>query len=136
MFDEVKFMYSNNKKSVWYGALKTSKSDAIVIFDPDIPAPKGKLLLFNTERGAFVPYLEEIVAEKLHDLSKEEERGVKKSHGSAFQKAKKLVMKKNKVSLKDEKSPPTKTVITNTEADTEIEGSDYNADFEDDFYDE
>jgi hypothetical protein len=55
--------------TVWYGELRASKANAIIIRDEQLPdAEYGPICLYNTERDAIVQFDEAIVAPKLFRL--------------------------------------------------------------------
>lgn len=90
-------MYSKNNKSPWYGTLKTSRMDTIVIYDPELPeAPPGKVFLFNAQRGDFVQYVEEIVTKNLHELDDKAMQQAREKYKDAFKKASKQLKRQHK----------------------------------------
>ena len=66
-------MLNTNRKTLWYGKLDTPNFSNTVLFDPDLPdPPKGKLYLYNHERGQVVQYVQDLVSSKLRELTAQE----------------------------------------------------------------
>ena len=83
-------MYHDSLKKVWYGQLDTPRGSQIVIYDAKIPSPpEGRVLFYNAERESFIEYMEEIVCQKLRDLSDEEIAEYKERYEKSWKNAKK-----------------------------------------------
>jgi hypothetical protein len=66
-------MLNTNRKTLWYGKLDTPNFSNTVLFDPELPEPpKGKLYLYNYERGQVVQYVQDLVSPRLRDLTEQE----------------------------------------------------------------
>ncbi|AZG34665.1 MULTISPECIES: hypothetical protein [Shewanella] len=66
-------MYNTAKKQVWFGELRTSKGNTIVVHDNQLPeASPGRIYLYNTIRNTIVEYVEDIVKVNLYDLDDEQ----------------------------------------------------------------
>lgn len=78
-------MYNTVKTAVWYGELRTSRGNAIVIHDKQFPeASAGRIYLYNAERDSIIEYAEEIVKNNLYDLDKEAEKAAEQAYGNAW----------------------------------------------------
>ncbi len=125
-------MYSKNKKSLWYGSLKTSKSNSVVIFDPTLPsAPTGKVFLFNSQRNEFVQYVEDIVSKNLHDLDADELKEAKNKYTTAFNEAQLCFLAKH--SKPEPSDTPVKKTLLDEQTLSEINEDDLSVDMEDEF---
>ena len=66
-------MLNTNRKTLWYGKLDTPNFSNTVLFDPELPEPpKGKLYLYNHDRGQVVQYVHDLVSPRLRDLTEQE----------------------------------------------------------------
>jgi hypothetical protein len=103
-------VYSMTKKtlsSVWYGGLRSKRSNTIVIRDNKLlPAAQCRIYLYNTEREALVQYDEMIVSDKLFELDYKQQKQVEKQFKSGWEAAKK------KLSTDNEKSSSPPKVLT------------------------
>ncbi len=125
-------MYSKNKKSLWYGSLKTSKSNSIVIFDPSLPsAPTGKVFLFNSQRDDFVQYVEDIVSKNLHDLDADELKEAQNKYSAAFKKAQRNFLAKH--SKPEPSDTPVKNGLLDEQTLSELDEDDLAINMDDDF---
>ncbi|MFQ6372666.1 hypothetical protein [Shewanella sp. YIC-542] len=89
-------MYNTAKKQVWYGELRTSRGNAIVIHDNQLPeASAGRIYLYNTQRKAIVEYVEDIVKPNLHELSDEQLKTAESEFGGAWKTARAEFMQKH-----------------------------------------
>jgi|GEM_PF-934955 len=89
-------MYNTVKTAVWYGELRTSRGNAIVIHDKQFPqASAERIYLYNAERNSIIEYAEEIVKNNLHDLDKEAVKVAKEIYGSAWNATRSEFMQKH-----------------------------------------
>ncbi|WP_299797274.1 hypothetical protein [uncultured Shewanella sp.] len=89
-------MYNTVKAAVWYGELRTSRGNAIVIHDKQFPeASAGRIYLYNAERDSIIEYAEEIVKNNLHDLNEEATKAAEDTYGKAWNAARAEFMKKH-----------------------------------------
>ncbi|ABV38626.1 conserved hypothetical protein [Shewanella sediminis HAW-EB3] len=89
-------MYNTVKTAVWYGELRTSRGNAIVIHDKQFPeASAGRIYLYNAERDSIIEYAEEIVKNNLHDLDKKAVKAVEETYGSAWNATRSQFMQKH-----------------------------------------
>ena len=64
--------------SDWYGELRSTRGNTIVIRDSKLSPPaQGRIYLYNTERQAIVQYDEKIVSDKLFELDSEQKNKLK-----------------------------------------------------------
>lgn len=83
-------MLNKNRKTTWYGKLETATSSVEVIYDPTLPeAPKGRVYLYNVERGQIVQYVWEIVSELLREAEGDERAEIKSRAGKRWKSARK-----------------------------------------------
>jgi hypothetical protein len=100
-------MTKKTLSSVWYGGLRSKRSNTIVIRDNKLlPAAQCRIYLYNTEREALVQYDEMIVSDKLFELDYKQQKQVEKQFKSGWEAAKK------KLSTDNEKSSSPPKVLT------------------------
>lgn len=91
--------YAMSKKIIssdWYGELRSTRGNTIVIRDSRLlPPVQGRIYLYNTERQALVQYDEKIVSDKLFELDPEQKKQVKKQFKADWEAAKKQLLKGN-----------------------------------------
>jgi len=81
---------------VWYGELRTKRSNTIVIRDDELPpAAQGRIYLYNTERETLVQYDPAIVADKLFELDAEHRKQAMNQFKSGWELAKQQISKAN-----------------------------------------
>jgi hypothetical protein len=104
-------MYNTAKKQVWFGELRTSKGNTVVVHDNQLPeAPKGRIYLYNTVRNVIGEYVEDIVKVNLYDLSDAEVKAAEAEFGDAFKAARAEFMAKNQTRIDLSKVPDTAPV--------------------------
>jgi hypothetical protein len=87
-FERFVFMSETISTTVWYGELRASKGNAIIIRDPQLPvADRGRVYLYNTERDAIIQYDEAIVAPKLFPLDAQQRKVAEARFKASWQKA-------------------------------------------------
>jgi hypothetical protein len=96
--------------SIWYGELRASKGNTIVIRDSELPAAsKGRIYLYNTVREAIIEYDESIVSPKLFPLDNEQIKQAESEFKAGWESARKQLLSKNgKSSPSSEPETPTK----------------------------
>ncbi|WOT05574.1 hypothetical protein [Shewanella youngdeokensis] len=141
-------MYNSSTKPVWYGELRTSRGNTVVIHDKQFPeASAGRVYLYNTTRDNIIEYAEEIVQVNLHELSGEALAAAKATYSAAWNVAREAFMAQhsgwveahNPTSCVPKKPKPEPAFEAEPEAEAEVESaesSDYesswpNEDFED-----
>lgn len=104
-------MYNTAKKQVWFGELRTSKGNTIVVHDNQLPvAPKGRIYLYNSVRNVIVEYVEDIVKVNLHELEPAQIQAAEAEFGAAFKAARAEFMEKNQSRIDLTKIPDTAPV--------------------------
>lgn len=89
-------MYNTVKTAVWYGELRASCGNAIVIHDKQFPeASTGRIYLYNAERDSIIEYAEDIVKNNLHDLDKKAVKAAEEAYGSAWSATRSEFMQKH-----------------------------------------
>jgi len=89
-------MYNTTKAPVWYGELRTSRGNAIIIHDKQFPeASAGRIYLYNSERDSIIEYAEEIVSSNLYDLDKAKAKAAEETYGAAWNSARSEFMEKH-----------------------------------------
>jgi hypothetical protein len=79
---------------VWYGELRASKGNTIVIRDDQLPeANKGRVYLYNTDRDAIIQYDETIVCEKLFPLDEAAQKEAESKFKSSWEAARKQLVR-------------------------------------------
>ncbi|MBT3504965.1 MAG: hypothetical protein HN475_04250 [Piscirickettsiaceae bacterium] len=82
--------------SDWYGELRSTRGNTIVIRDSKLSPPaQGRIYLYNTERQAIVQYDEKIVSDKLFELDSEQKKQAKKQFYAGWKAAKIQLLKGN-----------------------------------------
>ena len=82
-------MNSMTKQKVWYGELRTSRGNSIVIHDQALPeASSGRIYLYNSNRQAIIEYVQDIVESNLHDLDEVSLKQAQKNYSDAWKSAK------------------------------------------------
>ena len=141
-------MNSMTKQKVWYGELRTSRGNSIVIHDQALPeATPGRIYLYNSNRQAIIEYVKDIVEANLYDLDEASLKQAQKNYAEAWKNARSefLNSQKNHVELTEEiASMPEKALATKNESleeeyseNEETGTSDYDQDdWTDDEYEE
>tara|TARA_R110001583_G_scaffold22377_9_gene84048 strand:+ start:9565 stop:9999 length:435 start_codon:yes stop_codon:yes gene_type:complete len=102
-------MYNTEKKQLWFGELRTSQGNTIVIHDNQLPeASSGRIFLYNTIRNKIVEYVEEIVKVNLHDLDDGQKKAALSEFGDAWKAARNEFMLKHQLKVDASKVPDTK----------------------------
>ena len=74
-------MFNESSKKPWFGELRTSAGNSVVVYDGTLPSPpSGRVLLYNVDRGDFIQYVTEIVKNKLFELEGDELENALKLH--------------------------------------------------------
>jgi len=134
-------MYNTAKKQVWYGELRTSKGNAIVVHDNQLPdASPGRIYLYNTDRDAIIEYVEDIVKVNLYDLDEAALKAAEAKFGGAWKAARSQFMSKHqaRIDLNNVKeTAPVRKAKPEVEPDVESDavGVDFDDDWGDDFDD-
>ena len=134
-------MYNTAKKQVWYGELRTSRGNAVVIHDNQLPdASPGRIYLYNTDRKTIIEYVEDIVKVNLHELDDAGLKAAESTFSGEWKAARAEFMEKHqaRVSLSNvkETAPVRKAKVeAEPEPETESLGSDFDDDWSDDFDD-
>ncbi|MGL5360118.1 MAG: hypothetical protein ACRDBI_10460 [Shewanella sp.] len=134
-------MYNTAKKQVWYGELRTSKGNAIVVHDNQLPdASPGRIYLYNTERDALVEYVEDIVKVNLYDLDEAALKAAEAKFSGAWKAARAQFMSKHqaRIDLNNVKdTAPVRKAKPDVEPEVETDaiGVDFDDDWGDDFDD-
>jgi hypothetical protein len=101
-------MYNTTKKQLWFGELRTSKGNTIVVHDNQLPeASPGRIFMYNTIRNKIVEYVEEIVKVNLHDLDEEQTNAAMAEFGDAWKAARAEFMLKHQLQIDVSKVPDT-----------------------------
>jgi hypothetical protein len=101
-------MYNTAKKQIWFGELRTSKGNTVVVHDNQLPeAPKGRIYLYNTVRNVIVEYVEDIVKVNLHDLEPTQLQVAEAEFADAFKASRAEFMDKNQSRIDITKVPDT-----------------------------
>ncbi|QSX36801.1 hypothetical protein [Shewanella sedimentimangrovi] len=133
-------MYNTAKKQVWYGELRTSRGNTIVVHDNQLPeASPGRIYLYNTERKAIVEYVEDIVKVNLYDLDEGAVKAAEAQFGGAWKAARADFMEKHqaRINLSNVKeSAPARKSKVEVEPEEETVGSGGDEDFGDDWGDD
>lgn len=81
-------MFKLSSKKPWFGELRTSAGNSVVVFDARLPsAPSGRVMLYNVDRGDFIQYVLNIVQDKLFELEGEELDSAMQKHQKNWKKA-------------------------------------------------
>ncbi|MGL4937504.1 hypothetical protein [Shewanella sp.] len=134
-------MYNTAKKQVWYGELRTSKGNAIVVHDNQLPdASPGRIFLYNTERDAVVEYVEDIVKVNLYDLDEAALKAAEAKFSGAWKAARAQFMSKHQAridlnNVKDTAPARKAKPDVEPEIETDAIGVDFDDDWGDDFDD-
>jgi hypothetical protein len=126
-------MLNTNRKTLWYGKLDTPNFSNTVLFDPELPEPpKGKLYLYNHERGQVVQYVHDLVSPRLRDLTDQEMAEIQDAISSKWEGIKKDFIRTHTVpSRSAPASAPTSRNRNNFDDDIDTGPSD--DDFDGDF---
>ncbi|UJL42315.1 hypothetical protein KDH10_003476 [Shewanella vesiculosa] len=101
-------MYNTAKKQVWFGELRTSKGNTIVVHDNQLPqASPGRIYFYNTIRNTIVEYVEDIVKVNLHDLDDEQTKAAIAEFNDAWKAARAEFMLKHQSRIDLSKVPDT-----------------------------
>lgn len=129
-------MYNTSKKSVWYGELRTSRGNTVIIYDKQFPeASVGRVYFYNTTRDAIIEYAEEIVRPNLHELTGAELATAETNYSVAWELAREAFMEKhsgwveanNPKAVNVAKKPkpePEPIMETEDESELEVEAAD------------
>ncbi|AUD59022.1 hypothetical protein AYJ58_05745 [Shewanella sp. Pdp11] len=131
-------MYNTAKKQVWYGELRTSKGNAIVVHDNQLPdASPGRIYLYNTDRDAIIEYVEDIVKVNLYDLDEAALKAAEAKFGGAWKAARSQFMVKHQARIDLNNVKETAPVRkAKPEVDPEVESDAVIVDLEDDWVDD
>lgn len=131
-------MYNTAKKQVWYGELRTSKGNSIVVHDNQLPdASPGRIYLYNTDRDAIIEYVENIVKVNLYDLDEAGLKDAEAKFGSAWKAARAQFMSKHQARIDLNNVKETVPVRkAKPEVEPEIETDAISADFDEDWSDD
>ncbi|MFT5788753.1 MAG: hypothetical protein ACI8SJ_000860 [Shewanella sp.] len=89
-------MYNSSKKSVWYGELRTSRGNTVVIYDKQFPeTTAGRVYFYNAVRDVIIEYAEEIVTPNLHELTGAALATAEANYGAAWNIAREAFMEKH-----------------------------------------
>jgi hypothetical protein len=130
-------MYNTAKKQLWFGELRTSLGNTIVVHDNQLPeASPGRIFMYNTVRNKIVEYVEEIVKVNLHDLDGEQTKAAMLEFGDAWKAARAEFMSKHQLRIDvskvlDTKPRKSKAEVEHDEADEVDDSDDVLADFDD-----
>ncbi|NKF52315.1 hypothetical protein G3R49_17285 [Shewanella sp. WXL01] len=107
-------MFNKAAKQVWYGELRTSKGNTVVVYDGGLPeASPGRLNFFHSGRNAIIEFVEDIVTPNLHDLDAEQTKAAKAEFGDAWETARNEFLAKHPsrldLSAVPDSAPATKT---------------------------
>ena len=101
-------MYNTAKKQLWFGDLRTSKGNTIVVHDNQLPeASPGRIFMYNTIRNTIVEYVEDIVKVNLHDLDEQQTKAAMAEFGDAWKVARSEFMAKHQLRIDLSKVPDT-----------------------------
>ncbi|MCE9687604.1 hypothetical protein LZP73_15560 [Shewanella sp. AS16] len=131
-------MYNTAKKQLWFGELRTSKGNTIVVHDNQLPdAATGRIYLYNTDRDTIVEYVEDIVKVNLYDLDEAGVKAAEAKFGAAWKEARAQFMAKHQTRVElnnvKEAAPVRKA---KPEVEPEVESESMGADFDDDWADD
>lgn len=125
-------MKNAENADIWYGELRTSKGNTIVIRDDQLPpASKGRIYLYNTDRHSFVQYDESIVTPKLFPLDDDARSEAAKQHENNWATARKQLIRahsKAHLAANDKTRASTDDLLP---TDDDIDGDDFDDDDED-----
>ena len=130
-------MNSMTKQKVWYGELRTSRGNSIVIHDQALPeATPGRIYLYNSNRNTIIEYVKDIVESNLYDLDETSLQQAQKNYADAWKAARSefLQVQKGHVELTEEiASMPEKSVKSKTDEDIEPDFDEHEEALEDGF---
>ncbi|MGL6124792.1 MAG: hypothetical protein ACRC1W_17765 [Shewanella sp.] len=131
-------MYNTAKKQVWYGELRTSKGNAIVVHDNQLPdASPGRVYLYNADRDAIIEYVEDIVKVNLYDLDEAALKAAETKCGGAWKAARAQFMSKHQARIDLNNVKETAPVRkAKPEVEPEVESDAVGVDFDDDWADD
>lgn len=115
-------MFKESSKKPWFGELRTSAGNSVVIYDGNLPSPpSGRVLLYNVDRGDFLQYVLHIVKDKLFDLEGSELDDAMKLHQKNWKKARDKYLQSNRerVIPNTSRSAPKAAVQRDEEDDVE-----------------
>lgn len=126
-------MLNTNRKTLWYGKLDTPNFSNTVLFDPELPEPpKGKLYLYNHERGQVVQYVHDLVSPRLRDLTEQELTEFQDAISSKWESIKKEFIRTH--TLPSRSAPASAPVARNrNNFDDDIDAGPIDDDFDADF---
>lgn len=79
---------------VWYGELRATRGNTIVIRDDQLPEPnKGRIYLYNTERDAIIQYDDAIVCPKLFPLDAQQQKDAESKYSASWEAARKQLVR-------------------------------------------
>ena len=128
-------MYNTAKKQLWFGELRTSQGNTIVVHDNQLPAASsGRIFMYNTIRNKIVEYVEEIVKVNLHDLDDDQTSAAMMEFGDAWKAARAEFMLKHQLQIdvsKIQDTAPPRKVKPVVEPDEVEDSVDKLTDFDD-----
>lgn len=121
-------MYNTVKEQVWYGELKTSKGNIIIIHDKEFPSTSsGKVYLYNTQKNAIIKYMASITQGNLYDLSEEQKKAAEEKYGAAWEACREEFMALHQGWTDATHAPPPKKKNTDLDLDPD---DDWPSDFD------
>jgi len=124
-------MYNSSKKAVWYGELRTSRGNTVIIYDKQFPeACSGRVYFYNSARDAIIEYAEEIVQPNLYELSGDALIAAEAKYDAAWNETRAAFMEKHsgwveannpKAVVKAKKDKPSTEAFVEPEEDAEPE---------------
>ncbi|MGL4476251.1 MAG: hypothetical protein ACRCT7_17630 [Shewanella sp.] len=133
-------MYNTAKKQVWFGELRTSRGNSVVVHDNQLPdASPGRIYLFNAQRNTIIEYVEDIVKVNLYELEGDALSAAQTQYGAAWKEARAAFMVKHRSLEELEENAyaaPARKAKPEPEPEPEVEGlGDDFEDWADDFDD-
>jgi hypothetical protein len=106
-------MYDSSSDEAWFGELRTSAGNTVVVFHRDIArASSGRVYLYNTSRGSIIEYVEELVKSKLFDLEGDELESARKKYEKPWKAAKKEFLDAQAKKFKASEVKPVKKTVS------------------------
>ncbi|GGI80122.1 hypothetical protein [Shewanella gelidii] len=129
-------MYNTAKKQVWYGELRTSRGNTVVIYDKQFPdATPGRVYFYNTQRDSIIEYAEDIVQANLHDLNSSETKAAEEEFGAAWEACRAEFMSQHQAWVDANQAKATPAKKTKPEPEPVIEPEPESESLEDDYDD-
>ncbi len=130
-------MNSMSKQKVWYGELRSSRGNSIVIHDQALPeATPGRIYLYNSNRNTIIEYVKDIVESNLYDLDEASLRQARQNYAEAWKAARNDFLKSQKGHLQfteEIASMPEKAAGNKTDADPDKDFEEDEESLEDNF---